>query len=128
MAVYRYAQTVTERGLVVMDAPGYDPMGTTGQIASGANVIAFTTGGGSCFGAKPVPSLKIATNSKLFKRMEDDMDINCGDVIASAVTLEQKGEEIYQALLRLASGEKSKSDSLGAMNEESVPWMVGAQM
>jgi altronate hydrolase len=111
-----------------MDAPGYDPMGATGQIASGANLVVFTTGRGSCFGAKPAPSIKLATNSTMYKRMADDMDINCGDIMDGTVSVEQKGEEIFRMILDVASGHKSKSEALGVGNEEFVPWMIGAQM
>jgi len=128
MGVYRYAEPIKVRGLVFMDAPGYDPMGATGQIASGANLVAFTTGRGSCFGAKPAPSIKLATNSKMFRRMQDDMDVNCGDVMDGDSTLDQKGLEIFEVMLRVASGEMSKSEQLGVGNEETVPWMIGAQM
>lgn len=128
MGVYRYAEPVTEHGLVFMDAPGYDPMGATGQIASGANLVAFTTGRGSCFGAKPAPSIKLATNTKMYLRMQEDMDINCGDVMDGDATLESKGREIFEMLLRVASGERSKSEVLGIGNDETVPWMIGAQM
>jgi altronate hydrolase len=128
MGVYRYAEPITTHGLVFMDAPGYDPMGATGQIASGANLVAFTTGRGSCFGAKPAPSIKLATNTKMFLRMKDDMDINCGDVMDGGATLESKGREIFELMLRIASGEMSRSEELGLGNEETVPWMIGAQM
>jgi altronate hydrolase len=128
MGVYRYAEPIKTHGLVFMDAPGYDPMGATGQIASGANLVAFTTGRGSCFGAKPAPSIKLATNTKMFLRMKDDMDINCGDVMDGGATLESKGREIFELMLRIASGEMSRSEELGLGNEETVPWMIGAQM
>jgi altronate hydrolase len=128
MGVYRYAEPIAARGLVFMDAPGYDPMGATGQIASGANLVAFTTGRGSCFGSKPAPSIKLATNSTMYARMRDDMDINCGDIMDGDATLEQKGREIFEKMLAVASGEKSKSEQLGVGNEETVPWMIGAQM
>ncbi|MBX7200064.1 MAG: UxaA family hydrolase, partial [Rhodospirillaceae bacterium] len=108
--------------------PGYDPMGATGQIASGANLVAFTTGRGSCFGAKPAPSIKIATNTRMYQRMRDDMDLNCGDIMDGAATVQEKGEEIFETFIRVASGEKSKSEALGLGNEEFVPWMLGAQM
>jgi len=88
-----------------MDTPGYDPMGTTGQIAGGANLVAFTTGRGSCFGAKPSPSVKRATNTRMFARMRDDMDINCGDIMDGGSTIESKGLEIYRKLIDVASGE-----------------------
>jgi altronate hydrolase len=128
MGVYRYAEPIDTHGLVFMDAPGYDPMGATGQIASGANLVVFTTGRGSCFGAKPAPSLKLATNTGMFKRMRDDMDINCGDIMDGTATVQEKGEEIFRAILRLASGEPSRSEALGVGDDEFVPWMIGAQM
>nr|WP_284507402.1 altronate dehydratase family protein [Caballeronia sp. ATUFL_M2_KS44] len=128
MDVYRYAEPVTAKGLVFMDAPGYDPMGATGQIASGANLVLFTTGRGSCFGAKPAPSIKLATNTKMYTRMADDMDINCGDIMDGDVSVEQKGREIFEMIIAVASGSKSKSEALGVGNEEFVPWMIGAQM
>jgi altronate hydrolase len=128
MGVYRYAEPVDTKGLVFMDAPGYDPMGATGQIASGANLVVFTTGRGSCFGAKPAPSIKVATNTSMYKRMVDDMDINCGDIMDGTATVEQKGEEIFRMIVDVASGRKSKSEALGVGNEEFVPWMLGAQM
>jgi len=126
--VYRYAEPIDTNGLVFMDAPGYDPMGATGQIASGANLVLFTTGRGSCFGAKPAPSIKLATNTKMYTRMVDDMDINCGDIMDGDSTVEQKGREIFEMIIEIASGAKSKSEALGVGNEEFVPWMIGAQM
>jgi altronate hydrolase len=126
--VYRYAEPIDTNGLVFMDAPGYDPMGATGQIASGANLVLFTTGRGSCFGAKPAPSIKLATNTKMYTRMVDDMDINCGDIMDGDSTVEQKGREIFDMIIEVASGAKSKSEALGVGNEEFVPWMIGAQM
>ncbi|HTJ02362.1 MAG TPA: UxaA family hydrolase, partial [Methylovirgula sp.] len=126
--VYRYAEPVDTHGLVFMDAPGYDPMGATGQIASGANMVLFTTGRGSCFGAKPAPSIKIATNTPMFNRMSDDMDINCGEIMDGTATISEKGAEIFEMMLRVASGEKSRSEALGIGDDEFVPWMIGAQM
>jgi len=111
-----------------MDAPGYDPMGATGQIAGGANLVVFTTGRGSCFGAKPSPSIKVATNSPMYRRMQDDMDINCGQIMDGTSSVAQMGGEIFEMVLRVASGTKSKSEILGIGNEEFVPWMIGAQM
>ena len=128
MGVYRYAEPVTAKGLVFMDAPGYDPMGATGQIASGANLVAFTTGRGSCFGAKPAPSIKLATNTPMFRRMQDDMDVNCGDIMDSGVSVQQKGAEIFETFLRVASGEKTRSEALDVGGDEVVPWMIGAQL
>lgn len=126
--VYRYAEPIDQPGLVFMDAPGYDPIGATGQVASGANLIAFTTGRGSCFGAKPVPSVKIATNTAMFDRMRDDMDINCGSIMDGNASVADKGREIFEALIRVASGEKTKSEIMGLGDHEFVPWMIGAQM
>lgn len=126
--VYRYAEMIDTTGLVFMDAPGYDPMGATGQIASGANLLAFTTGRGSCFGAKPTPSIKIATNTIMYNRMLDDMDINCGTIMDGTSTVAEKGREIFEMFIRIASGEQSKSEALDIGSEEFVPWMIGAQM
>lgn len=126
-AVYRYAEPVTARGLVFMDTPGYDPVAATGQVAGGANVIAFTTGRGSAYGCKPVPSLKLATNTPIYRHMIEDMDINCGDVL-EGVSLEDKGREIFEAILRVASGERTKSEALGYGDAEFVPWTIGATM
>jgi altronate hydrolase len=123
--VYRYAEPVTAKGFVFMDTPGYDPVSATGQVAGGANVIAFTTGRGSAFGCKPTPSIKLATNSDMYRRMEEDMDINCGDVL-EGVTIEQKGREIFDKILAVASGERSKSEALGYGDAEFVPWQIGA--
>jgi len=123
--VYRYAEPVTAKGFVFMDTPGYDPVSATGQVAGGANVMAFTTGRGSAFGCKPTPSIKLATNSETYRRMEEDMDINCGDVL-DGVTLEEKGREIFDKILAVASGEKSKSEALGYGDAEFVPWHIGA--
>jgi hypothetical protein len=111
--VYRFAEPITERGFVFMDSPGYDPTSVTGQIASGANLIAFTTGRGSVSGYKPTPCIKLATNTEMYDRMSEDMDINCGDIITEGVTLEQKGREIFELFLRVASGEETKSEELG---------------
>ena len=125
MDVYRYAEPVTAKGLVFMDTPGYDPVSATGQIAGGANLIAFTTGRGSCFGAKPVPSLKLATNTPLFRRMEEDMDVNCGDILDGGASVEEMGREIFERLLETASGLRTKSEDLGVGDREFVPWQIG---
>jgi len=126
-AVYEYAQPITEKGFVFMDTPGYDPVGATGQVAGGSNVMCFTTGRGSAFGCKPTPSIKLATNTDVYTRMTDDMDINCGDVL-DGVSIEQKGEEIFKKVLAVASGEHTKSEDLGYGDLEFVPWQVGAVM
>lgn len=126
-AVYNYADPVTAKGFVFMDTPGYDPVSATGQVAGGANLMCFTTGRGSAYGNKPCPSIKLATNSDIYRRMMDDMDINCGDII-DGVSLEQKGQEIFDLILKTASGQKSKSEILGYGDNEYVPWYVGAVM
>jgi altronate hydrolase len=126
-AVYRYAEPVTAKGFVFMDTPGYDPVSATGQVAGGANILCFTTGRGSAYGCKPTPSIKLATNSDTYNRMIDDMDINCGDIL-DGVSLEDKGQEIFEKILSVASGERSKSEELGYGNNEFVPWHVGATM
>ena len=125
MEVYRYAEPVTAKGLVFMDTPGYDPVSATGQIAGGANLIAFTTGRGSMFGAKPVPSIKLATNSPMFHRLEEDMDINCGEVLDGTASIDEMGQRIFDLMLRTASGEPSRSELLGLGDNEFVPWQIG---
>jgi altronate hydrolase len=126
-AVYNYADPVTAKGFVFMDTPGYDPVSATGQVAGGANLMCFTTGRGSAYGNKPCPSIKLATNSDIYRRMMDDMDVNCGDII-DGVSLEQKAQEIFDLILKTASGQKSKSEILGYGDNEYVPWYVGAVM
>ena len=122
--VYRYAEPVTQKGFVIMDTPGYDPASVTGMVAGGANVVVFTTGRGSCFGCKPVPSIKIATNTPMYNRMIDDMDINAGRVLDGA-TVEEVGEEIFEKIVSVASGEKTKSELQGVGDEEFCPWSIG---
>lgn len=124
-AVYRYGEEVTARGLVLMDTPGYDPVSATGQIAGGANLVAFTTGRGSCFGSFPSPTIKLASNSPMFRRMAGDMDLNCGTVIDGEETVEEVGERIFQAFIEIASGRKSRSEALRVGAEEFVPWPLG---
>lgn len=126
-AVTQFAEPIKERGLIFMDAPGYDPVTATGQVAAGCNVMCFTTGRGSVFGCKPTPSLKLATNSLLYQSMQDDMDINCGDII-DGVSIEEKGKEIFEAILATASGQKTKSELLDHGAMEFVPWQLGAVM
>ena len=123
-AVYEYGEPITAKGFVVMDSPGFDPASVTGLIASGCNLVAFTTGRGSCFGCKPSPSLKIASNSSLFYRMQDDMDFNAGQAVEGR-SVEELGKELFVQLLRVASGEKTKSELLGIGDDEFVPWTVG---
>lgn len=124
--VYRYAEPVTAKGFVFMDTPGYDPVAATGQVAGGANLVCFTTGRGSVFGAKPAPSLKLATNSAMYERMQDDMDINCGPILTGEETVEQCGERIFRQILRVASGERTKSEEFDFGAAEFAPWQIGA--
>lgn len=126
--VYKYAEAIDRSGFVFMDSPGYDPVSVTGQIASGCNLVAFTTGRGSAFGAKPSPSLKIATNTEMYERMVDDMDINAGRILTDGASVEEVGREIYNRLLAVASGEKTKSEAQGLGDYEFVPWQIGAVM
>ena len=126
--VYEYAEPITERGFVFMDSPGYDPCSATGQVASGANIISFTTGRGSVFGCKPAPSLKLATNSELYRRMTDDMDIDCGGILDGRMTVEAAGEVIFRRLIEVASGSRTKSEEAGIGEDEFVPWQLGAVM
>jgi len=126
--VYRYAEPVTKSGFVFMDTPGYDPVSVTGQVAGGANMICFTTGRGSCFGCKPAPSLKLATNTPMYNRMAEDMDINCGEVLDGAASVEEMGERIFKLILETASGQRSKSELLGYGEDEFAPWHLGATL
>lgn len=122
--VYHYAEPIDTHGFTFMDSPGYDPASITGMVASGANVVCFTTGRGSCFGCKPVPSIKIATNTPMYERMQDDMDVDAG-VILSGTTVEAVGKQIFELILAVASGQKTKSELHGVGEEEFAPWSVG---
>lgn len=122
--VVEYAEPVTKHGLVFMDTPGYDPVNATGLVAGGSTVLCFTTGRGSVFGCKPTPSLKLATNTPLYQRMTDDMDINCGLIADGLATVEQMGQEIFAEILATASGKQTKSEELGFGDEEFAPWSL----
>ncbi|MFT3989316.1 UxaA family hydrolase [Aestuariivirga sp.] len=124
--VIAYADEPVTRGLVFMDSPGFDPVSATGQVAGGANLICFTTGRGSCFGCRPAPSLKLATNTPMFERMRDDMDINCGGILDGSETLDEAGERIFHAMLATASGAPTRSELLGYGEDEFAPWHVNA--
>ncbi len=126
--VLHYAQHITGKGLMFMDTPGYDPVSLTGMVAGGANLICFTTGRGSVYGCKPVPSIKLATNTEMYRRMEDDMDINCGQTMDGAATVEEMGERIFRFILEVAEGKKTKSELNGIGDNEFVPWSMGAVM
>ena len=125
MEVYKYAELVQQKGFVFMDTPGYDPVSATGQIAGGANLVCFTTGRGSAFGCKPSPSIKLATNTPMYRRLEEDMDINCGQILDGSASMDEMGEQIFQLILRTASGDKTKSELLGLGEHEFVPWQIG---
>ncbi len=123
--VYAYAEPIAQKGFVFMDSPGYDPVAATGQIASGANLICFTTGRGSMFGSKPAPTIKLASNTTMFERLRQDMDINCGAILDGEVNLPEMGQRIFDAILKHASGELTKSELLGLGDHEFVPWHLG---
>jgi altronate hydrolase len=125
--VIGYAERPSERGLVFMDTPGYDPVSVTGIVAGGANLVCFTTGRGSVFGCKPVPSLKLATTTGLYQRMTADMDIDCG-VILDGVPVATVGAAIFRELIAVASGKATKSEEQDFGDEEFVPWQLGAVM
>lgn len=127
-AVYEYAEQITERGFVFMDTPGYDPVSATGQVAGGSNMIVFTTGRGSCFGFKPVPSIKVSTNTTTYERMRGDMDINAGTIITGEETIAQVGQRIFDYIIDVASGMPSLSEAQDIGEEEFNPWMLGATM
>ena len=128
MDVVRYAEPVTSHGFVFMDTPGYDPVAATGQVAGGANLVCFTTGRGSVFGCKPSPSIKLATNTPMFTRMEDDMDINCGGILDGEESVQECGARIFDKMLRVASGERTKSEGFDSGGAEFAPWVIGATM
>jgi altronate hydrolase len=125
--VFQYAEEVTSRGFVVMDTPGYDPASVTGMVAGGANVVVFTTGRGSCFGCKPTPSIKVATNTPMFQHMADDMDVNAGEIL-NGTPVDEVGQQIFEEILAVASGKKTKSELHGIGEEEFVPWIVGPML
>lgn len=123
-AVYEYAEQITAKGFCFMDTPGYDPVSVTGLVAGGSNIVVFTTGRGSCFGFKPAPSIKVATNTPMYERMIDDMDINAG-VILDGVPVEEIGRQIFEKIIAVASGEKTKSEAQDVGIEEFAPWSIG---
>ncbi len=127
-AVYDYAERVSTPGFVFMDTPGYDPVSATGQIAGGAQIVVFTTGRGSAFGSKPSPTIKVATSDQLFAQMPDDMDLNTGDIVSAGVSIAAKGQEIFDQIRAVASGQVTKSEALGLGDNEFLPWQIGAVM
>jgi len=126
--VYEYAEPVTAKGFVYMDTPGYDPVSATGQVAGGANMIVFTTGRGSAYGCAPAPSLKLSTNTPLWVKQEEDIDLNCGEIADGTATIDGTGEKLFRLMLDAASGAKSKSEKHGYGQSEFVPWYLGAVM
>jgi altronate hydrolase len=122
--VYQYSEPITAKGLVVMDTPGFDPPSVTGLVAGGCNMMVFTTGRGSCFGLKPCPTIKVASNTPMYERMIDDMDLNAGEILAGR-PVEEVGRELFEKILAVASGERTKSEQLGYGDEEFVPWQIG---
>lgn len=124
--VVEYAERVRAKGLIYMDTPGYDPVSATGQVAGGANLVVFTTGRGSCFGCRPSPSIKVSTNSDLYRRMSEDMDIDAGRIVTGQATVESVGLEIYERMLDVASGQHTVSEDFGYGDDEFVPWHIGA--
>lgn len=123
--VYEYAEPIEKHGFVFMDSPGYDPVASTGQIASGAHLICFTTGRGSMFGSKPSPTIKLSSNTAMYERLEEDMDINCGQVLDGVLNVEEMGQEIFEHILEVASGKYTSSEELGLGDHEFVPWHIG---
>jgi altronate hydrolase len=126
--VIGYAEPIDRPGLVIMDSPGYDPASVTGQVASGANIICFTTGRGSCFGSKPAPTVKLSTTTSLYNRMRDDIDLDCGGVVTGDYSVDRRGEELADLLCAIASGEQTCSELLGYGDEEFTPWLDGVTM
>jgi len=118
-----YAERVTGPGFVFMNTPGYDPVSLTGLASGGCNLIAFTTGRGSAIGFPTIPVLKIVTNSDTYRRMRDNMDINAGRIAEGRATVQEVGREIFESLLRVASGEQTCAERLG--HKEFVPWRIG---
>jgi len=125
---YEYAQPVRAQGLVFMDTPGYDPVSATGQVAGGANLICFTTGRGSAYGCAPSPSLKLGTNTALWRRQEEDIDLNCGRILDGEQSVDEAGAAIFELMLATASGARTKSELHGYGQNEFVPWHLGAVM
>ena len=124
-AVYQYAEAIQSRGLCFMDTPGNDPVSMTGLVAGGCNLGVFTTGRGSVFGCKPAPCIKVATHTPLYEWMEDDMDLNAGTIIDGRETVQEVGKRLFDQILRVASGESTKSESQGMGDEEFAPWVLG---
>ncbi len=121
-----YAERIHTPGFNFMNTPGYDPVSLTGLAAGGCNVIAFTTGRGSAIGFPSVPVIKIASNSFTYGRMTDNMDVNAGTIADGEKTIAEVGRQIFDMVLRVASGEKTCAERLG--HKEFVPWRIGPVM
>ena len=128
MDVLKYGEPIRQAGFQFMDSPGFDPASVTGQIASGCTIVCFTTGRGSAFGSKPSPTIKLGSNRRLFERMSDDIDIDCGGVLEGAIGVDDMGAQIFETILEVASGTPSKSEQQGLGDLEFVPWQIGATM
>jgi altronate hydrolase len=126
--VVEFAQSVRTKGFVYMDTPGYDPVSATGQVAGGANLICFTTGRGSAYGCAPSPSLKFSTNTALWHKQQEDIDLDCGAIVDGAATVDEVGERIFRLMLATAGGRHTKSELHGYGQNEFVPWQLGAVM
>src|ERR1700745_1088370 len=126
--VVGYAEKVTAKGFVFMDTPGWDPVSAPGQVAGGANLVCFTTGRGSVFGCKPAPSIKLSTNTPLYERMQDDMDIDCGGIREGEESGQECGQRIFELMLKTASGQPTKSENFDFGGAEFAPWVLGAPM
>jgi altronate hydrolase len=124
-AVYHYAEPITTPGFCFMDTPGFDPVSMTGLVSGGCNIGVFTTGRGSVYGCKPAPSIKVATNSVLYHWMAEDIDLNAGTILDGTETVEQVGTRIFEKIISVASGEKTKSELAGLGDEEFAPWLLG---
>jgi altronate hydrolase len=130
--VYEYAERMApHQGFVFMDTPGFDPVSVTGLVGGGATVVVFTTGRGSVFGCRPTPSIKVATNTAMYARMTDDMDVNAGRVVDGTASVEDIGREIFDLILAVASGRRPASEELQIAGltigtEEFIPWHLGA--
>ncbi len=127
-AVYGYAEPVSSEGLVFMDTPGYDPVSVTGMVAGGANLICFTTGRGTVVGFKPVPCIKLATNTPMYERMKDDMDMDCGGILGGTASIQTMGKALFDLILETASGLPTRSEIHGFGDYEFIPWQFGAVM
>jgi altronate hydrolase len=126
-AVYGYAEPIMAKGFCFMDTPGYDPVSMTGLVCGGCNIGVFTTGRGSVYGCKPAPCIKVVSNSEVYERMQDDMDVNAGTIMDGVETIEGVGRRLFEMIVRVASGEKTKSEVAGIGDEEFAPWLLGAQ-